>query len=389
MSVEVRPLGVECNLACQYCYQNPQRDLGERPKPYDLERMLAAIAAEGRPFALFGGEPLLVPLPDLERLWAFGRERYGHNGIQTNGALIEAAHVEAFLRHDVRVGLSIDGPGELNDARWAGSLERTRERTAASIAALHRLCAAGVPTSLIVTLHRANAGPDRLPRLLAWVRELDGLGLRGLRLHLLEVDDPAVRGRYALTVEENLAALAGFAALAPELRLDLDLFDEMRALLLGDDERAACVWRACDPYTTEAVRGVEGRGERSNCGRTNKEGVEFGKADVAAQVRSLILLQTPRAHGGCRGCRFFLACKGQCPGTAIGGDWRNRSEHCEVYLGLFERIERELIAAGEVPLSVSPRRAELERRLADEWARGQSPTLARLRRAAAREEGSP
>ncbi len=28
MSVELRPLGVQCNIQCQYCYQNPQRDAG-------------------------------------------------------------------------------------------------------------------------------------------------------------------------------------------------------------------------------------------------------------------------------------------------------------------------------------------------------------------------
>src|SRR5690606_3172828 len=161
MSVEVRPLGVECNLACQYCYQNPERDLGPRPRPYDIDRMIATLAAEGQPFALFGGEPLLVPLADLERLWAFGLERFGHNRLQTNGALIESAHIDAFLRYRVRVGLSIDGPDELNDARWAGSLERTRAQTEASIAALRRLCEAAVPTSLILTLHQLNATPER------------------------------------------------------------------------------------------------------------------------------------------------------------------------------------------------------------------------------------
>lgn len=380
MSVEVRPLGVECNLGCQYCYQNPERDLGQRPRPYDIERMIATLASEGQPFALFGGEPLLIPLPDLEKLWAFGLERFGHNRLQTNGTLIEQAHIDAFLRYRVRVGLSIDGPDELNDARWAGSLERTRAQTEASIAALRRLCAAGVPTSLILTLHQLNASPARLPRLLAWVREVDSLGLLGTRLHLLEVDDPAIRERHALSVADNLAALDCFAALEPELRMKLDLFGDMRLMLLGEDEQAPCVWRACDPYTTAAVRSVEGRGELSNCGRTNKEGVSFGKAEEAAYVRSLILLHTPQEHGGCRGCRFFLACKGQCPGTAIGNDWRNRSEHCEVYLRRFEKLERELCDQGRVPLSQHPQRSELERRIAAAWARGQNPSLKRLLR---------
>ena len=86
MTVELRPLGVACNLRCQYCYQNPQRDAGNVPHDYDMEQMQAAIEAEGGPFTLFGGEPLLVPLRDLEELWAWGLERYGRNALQTNGA---------------------------------------------------------------------------------------------------------------------------------------------------------------------------------------------------------------------------------------------------------------------------------------------------------------
>ena len=74
MTVELRPLGVRCNIQCQYCYQNPQRDAGHLARSYDIELMKAAIQAEGGPFALFGGEPLLVPERDLESLWAWGLE---------------------------------------------------------------------------------------------------------------------------------------------------------------------------------------------------------------------------------------------------------------------------------------------------------------------------
>ncbi len=65
MSVELRPFGVQCNLLCQYCYQNPQRDAGNVEKTYDLEAMKDAVIAEGGPFTMFGGEPLLMPIDDL------------------------------------------------------------------------------------------------------------------------------------------------------------------------------------------------------------------------------------------------------------------------------------------------------------------------------------
>ena len=45
-------------------------------------------------------------------------------------------------------------------------------------------------------------------------------------------------------------------------KLRFDLFREMELMLVAQDERTACVWRACDPYTTESVRGVEGHGYR-------------------------------------------------------------------------------------------------------------------------------
>lgn len=377
MSVELRPLGVACNIQCQYCYQNPVRDAGNVPKSYDMEKMKSAIEAEGGPFSLFGGEPLMVPIRDLEALWAWGLERYRHNSVQTNGTLITDEHMRLFGKYKVHVGISLDGPGELNDVRWHGSLENTRKSTAKAEAAIERLCRAGLAPSLIVTLHRSNATADKLPRLYDWMRYLHNAGVRWLRLHLLESESAAIREKYGLSLEENLAALRGFLALEKELpRIQVDLFADMRNLLLGDDRKSTCVWHACDPYTTHAVRGVEGNGQRSNCGRTYKEGVEFVKSSSPGFERYLALYQTPQAAGGCKDCRFFMMCKGQCPGTAIDGDWRNRTEHCAVWMALFEDIEAALVAEGRRPLSKSPRRRELERALLTAWASGKNSTIA-------------
>jgi uncharacterized protein len=381
MTVEVRPLGVRCNIQCQYCYQNPPRDAGNIPHSYDLDRMKAAIAEEGGDFSLFGGEPLLVPLADLETLFAWGFERSGHNGIQTNGSLINDAHVELFTKYKVHVGISIDGPGPLNDTRWAGTLTRTREATAKTEAAIERLCAEGIPPSLIVTFHRGNATAAGLPIMHDWLRHLAKIGVTSVRLHILETESAEIRERYALTTEENLTAFLSFARLESELStLKFDVFTDMRRLLRGHDDSVTCIWAACDPYTTRAVRGVEGNGQRSNCGRTYKEGIEFAKADRAGYERYLALYQTPHAHGGCRDCRFFLMCKGECPGTAIGGDWRNRTADCEVWLRLFEYLEAEMVGAGETPLSQSSQRATIEAAILGEWARGENPTMAGILR---------
>jgi uncharacterized protein len=327
MGVELRPLGVACNIGCVYCYQDPMRSAGNYRQPYDLAKMKAALLRANEPFTLFGGEPLLVPIPDLEELFALGLEKFGHNSIQTNGTLVNDEHLRLFRTYKVGVGISIDGPDELNDLRWHRNLEQTRRSTARIEALIARLCADGTPPGLIVTLHRGNATAAHLPKMHDWVRRLDGLGVRSMRLHLLEIENETVRTRHALSLRENVEALLSFERLQPELRtIRFDLFGEMEALLLGQERDASCVWRTCDPYRTSAVVGIEGNGQSSNCGRTNKDGVDYTKADVAGYERYVALWRTPQAEGGCQGCRFFLMCRGQCPGTAIDGDWRNRSD---------------------------------------------------------------
>ncbi|HWB29868.1 MAG TPA: radical SAM protein [Vicinamibacterales bacterium] len=377
MSTEVRPLGVKCNIQCQYCYQNPQRDAGNIPSRFDVTKMKAALDRIGSSFTIFGGEPLLVPEPVLEELWAFGLARFGTNGIQTNGTLITDRHIALFKRYSVNVGISIDGPEDLNDVRWAGTTTATREATARTHAAIERLVREGLTPSLIVTLHRGNATADKLPRMGDWFRYLDTLGITNARLHDLEIETPAIGAKYGLTAAEQIDAFLAFASLETSLRqLRFDVFSDMRRMLLGEDQQTTCVWNACDPYTTRAVQGVEGHGQRSNCGRTNKDGIDFVKADREGFERYLALYHAPHSAGGCHGCRFFLLCKGQCPGGSIGGDWRNRSSKCDLWLALYERFEAELVAEGRTPVSLSPYRGALERFALEQWARGRNAYIA-------------
>ena len=377
MGVELRPLGVNCNITCQYCYQNPQRDAGNLRRRYDMAAMLQALDEEDQPFTLFGGEPLLMDIGDLERLWAFGLERFGRNQIQTNGTLIDDRHIRLFRDYRVQVGISVDGPGSLNDARWVGNLMRTRAMTQRTHDAIHRLCVEGLPPQLIVTLHRGNALPSAWAQMDAWLADLEARGVVRARLHVLEIDHPEIENHWALSDAENADAFLHFRALEKTRlsALRFDLFAEIRNLLLGDDSAASCVWQACDPYTTHAVHGVEGFGERSNCGRTNKMGIDFIKADSSGYERVLALWATPQRDGGCAGCRFFAMCKGQCPGSSIDADWRNRSAQCALWKTLFEQIEAELVAERRTPLSLDPRRPRLEQALLDTWRSGSAATI--------------
>jgi uncharacterized protein len=188
-----------------------------------------------------------------------------------------------------------------------------------------------------------------------------------------------VRKKYALSNEENVEAFLSFLKLESELKtLRFDLFKDMRNLLVGRDNNSTCVWNACDPFTTRAVRGIEGNGQRSNCGRTNKDGIDFVKSDTEGFERYLALYQTPQEYGGCKDCRFFLMCKGHCPGTAIDGDWRNRTEHCEVWKTLFRVLEERIVLEGTTPLSLDPKRPQIEQEFLKAWWCGRNTYMVQI-----------
>ena len=391
MSLEVNVVGTLCGaerggLSCRYCYESSS-SRGLQPPAIDLPAVKAAIdqAKPGKEgFSLFGGEPLLAPVAVLEDLWTFGLKRCGKNGVQTSGRPIRGQHFDLFRKYRVCVGFSIDGPGELNDARRAGTLERTRAATAHSVACLERCLKERIAATLIVTLSRANASPERLPRFLGWLSELDRLGLSAGGLHLMQHTPGAAR--FALSPQENLAALLAIRRHEThELKnVRFSLFRDVMAVLRGHDTwkwrdgtsaGVGCLWCGCDPMTTPAVQGVEPDGSSSLCLRLRSGPASWGKGPPGPQVRSLVLRATPQEDGGCRGCRQIITCKGQCPGTAIDGDWRKRSRDCETWRGLLEHFEETLLAAGERPVTLRPDRDKIEERMAGWWAAGRAARM--------------
>jgi uncharacterized protein len=117
-----------CNLACDYCYYS--RCYG-RPEKIDriddelLEKFIREymkIKTGIVPFAWQGGEPLLAGLDFFERMVQL-QVKYApkntviSNSIQTNGTLINEKWAAFFKKYNFLVGVSLDGPEEINDAR--------------------------------------------------------------------------------------------------------------------------------------------------------------------------------------------------------------------------------------------------------------------------------
>jgi uncharacterized protein len=400
MSIEVLPVGVTCNLRCDYCYEEAGRRVTPTAK-YQREKVLQAASQSKGFWQLFGGEPLLLNLKDLEELLKLSFDQWGQSGLQTNGSLITPKHIDLFRKYHTQVGISLDGPDDLNDSRWAGTIEATRKATEKTLRAIDMVCALqqepgaywGHGPTLIVTLHSGNCAPAVLPRFKQWIRELDQKGVCFINFHFLEMDHHA--GKWYLPDAELKQAIKELAELSRELtQMKFLNFDEAIQLLRGDASKAMCVYAACDGWSTAAVQGIGADGAPGNCTRAVKDGIDWlpgegfgynarwqigeGFPSTRAHIRQLSLYVTPQEHGGCQGCRFFVVCTGHCPGTGeefedgYEGDWRLRSTHCAVLKEQFASQEKKLRGVGELPITLSPDREKIEKLMYTVWSQGKS-----------------
>lgn len=113
-----------CNLDCTYCYVYNMGDDAWRkqPKRMSVEVVEAIVDqvsrlshSQSHPLSvvLHGGEPLLLGLESMERLLHGLRSRSQPGTglhVQTNGLLLEDDFIELFVRYDVGVSISFDGP---------------------------------------------------------------------------------------------------------------------------------------------------------------------------------------------------------------------------------------------------------------------------------------
>jgi uncharacterized protein len=120
-----------CNLACPHCYYFYLEYNGATNAPLITEavadelprflvRSLDELNLQRINVVMHGGEPLLLKKPRFDELCRRLRETLDplvdlRISVQTNGVLIDDEWVDIFRRHQVTVGVSIDGSKQLHD----------------------------------------------------------------------------------------------------------------------------------------------------------------------------------------------------------------------------------------------------------------------------------
>ncbi|MDB5409430.1 MAG: hypothetical protein JWL84_4342 [Rhodospirillales bacterium] len=159
-----------CNLNCDYCYL-PNRASRARMSMGTLDTALKCAFESGwvsdrLTVVWHAGEPLTLPVDYYREAFAVTASRRPPNigldhSIQTNGVLIDEAWCSFLTAHEVRLGVSLDGPAFLHDAhRQTRAGGGTFEKVMRGIRCLQEHA---VPFHVITVLTRASLDfPEQL-----------------------------------------------------------------------------------------------------------------------------------------------------------------------------------------------------------------------------------
>lgn len=288
------------------------------------DRVMDALLARmdnGRPLLvqLTGGEPTLLP----KKIERFARavqqfKKRPRLALQTNGTLITPQLVEILQKHEIEIGLSIDGPPELQ--------EKLRGSSAATLKGLHLLEAERIPFRVTTVVSAASVG--QLNKLVLFLAAFSGC--RGIGLDLL-----VKKGRGTIL---DLPSPESLTENARRLVSTLRFINRRRKIPLQLRELSLLERRSgaafCHAASGSSLA-VTPKGRLYPCGQVmNEEGFSLGSIEDPRPRRHLLQsvhLQCPEGVE----CELQGRCPGDCPSRLLAnGD--DSQLICALYRGIQE-----------------------------------------------------
>ena len=303
----------DCNLGCGYCYADASPGGLHMPPETACRAVELACPPGGRLRIQFtGGEPLLA-WDTILAVAEFGRKtaRRLSMSVQTNGTLLTGERCKALMKLPCAVGVSLDGPGELNGCRcFTDGLPSY----GAAAEGIRRLGAAGGRCNLTAVVTSRNAARlELLADLALALGNVRGVGLDMLR--------PLGRGADAQLEPDPAELRRGFRALVRRtLALEragvpfhLRELDRWRSRRRSGGGTVYCYAQ------TDLSLAVDARGDLWPCSSlVSVSGFRLGniRDGLPEGGHRPAALSAPES---CRSCSRFSVCLGGCPAGRLGG----------------------------------------------------------------------
>ncbi|WP_284036462.1 anaerobic sulfatase maturase [Neobacillus sp. 114] len=348
-----------CNLACDYCYYS---GCGGQPGKIDkiypaiLEKFIKeymALTNGVASFAWQGGEPLLAGL-DFFKQVVFLQAKYApkntiiSNSLQTNATLITEEWARFFKQYNFLIGVSLDGPKEINDARRVtghgkGSFDRVMR-------GIDHLRKNQVDFNILTVIHQDNVG--RAKELMEFYQQEGFSHVQFIPCMDFRAQEPNKPGQYLITPEQY----GQFLCEAFDIwynegnpNRSVRFFDNILSVYLHQ-EAELCIHRQTCPKTLI----LEQNGDAYPCDFYINDEYNLGNVGRDSLVDILnspkyddFLGLKPTLPEKCKSCEFLKLCHGGCPRNRA---WNQADEtvnpdyFCESYMKVYkhghERMER-------------------------------------------------
>lgn len=333
ISVMWKTVSEDCNLACDYCYYST---CGGKPGPkinridsVILEKFIKEYMERSNGAASFawqGGEPLLAGLDFFKEVVTL-QAKYApkhtiiSNSLQTNGTLINEEWASFFKKFNFLIGVSLDGPKEIHDARrvtsrGTGSFDRVMR-------GIHHLRQHQVDFNILTVVHKGNV--NKAKELLAFY-ESEGFPfvqfIPCMDFRSQEVDFP---GNYEITPKEYGAFLCeafDYWHNDGKPRTSIRFFDDMLSVYVNR-ESGLCIHRVTCPQTII----LEQNGDAFPCDFFIDQDWKIGNVATHSIEEILyhplydkFLKLKPTLPDPCKTCEWKKLCHGGCPRNRKWGE---------------------------------------------------------------------
>jgi uncharacterized protein len=324
-SLLIKPASALCNLDCAYCFYldreaDPYRDLPQRSMSLEtLERLVDTFLFYSYPnsvFAFQGGEPTLVGLKFYEKLIEF-QKQYGRDGqsvsnaLQTNAILIDDDWCRLFRQFNWLLGVSIDGPEEVNDHyRFNKAGHGTFKQVMRGIETLKKN---QVEFNVLCVLSQANV--EKPQEVYKFFR---GLGIDYIQyIPLAEFDPQGNPLPFTITPEQYGRFLSETFDLwwRERRKVRVRFFDNLAEALAGQKPGSCNLHETCDSYCV-----VEYNGDVYPCDFFVEKDWKLGNITLDSwpeisrrQRRYSFAAKKTLPRPECQLCEYLSLCHGGCP----------------------------------------------------------------------------
>lgn len=316
----------DCNLACDYCYYST---CGGKPGPRInridsevLETFIKQFMARSKGSASFawqGGEPLLAGLDFFEEVvmlqarHALPGTSIG-NSLQTNGTLINDRWAQFFKRYHFLIGVSLDGPKEIHDARRTyssgdGSFDRVMR-------GIGHLREHGVDFNILTVVHEGNV--DKAAELMNFYRDNDLRFIQFIPCMDFRAQQTDRAARFLITPEQYgrfLCEVFDYWYNDGEPVISERFFDNLLSSHVGLGAEL-CVHRKSCPRTLI----LEQNGDAYPCDFYINDEYKLGNVGhdslddiLSSPLYNRFLSMKPTLPEACKTCEYLEFCHGGCP----------------------------------------------------------------------------